>query len=91
MTRVAVATDAAVRTLVSFAPPLPASISLSGAWLDNTTLVIALAGVTPSVQMTPGMAVGVLAVQILPAGGLRSAVGQSAASNSSGVVASGTW
>lgn len=89
VTRVAVSDDASVRRLLAFYPPLPLGVTLSGAWVDNSAMVIIFTNV--SLDPGGGAAVGSWIVQVLATGGLHSAVGQSAPSNASIVVAFGAW
>ena len=92
VTRVAVDTDTAVRSLLAFAPPLPPGVALAGIWADNSTLVVTFANVSATASATSvTTAVGAWVVSVLPSGNLFSAVGQSAASNASTVLQLGSW
>jgi hypothetical protein len=92
VTRVAVGTDAAVRSLLAFAPSLPRGVTLAGMWADNSTLVVSFTNVSgTSTATTLTTAVGAWMVSILSSGNLFSAVGQSAPSNASTVVRLGSW
>jgi hypothetical protein len=90
VTLVDVESDAAVRSLLVFRPPLPVGALTSGVWADNSTLVVTFHNVPGSAD-AGSTAVGVWSVSVLASGGLLSAVGQSAPSNSSIVVTQGTW
>ena len=90
VTLVDVESDAAVRSLLVFRPPLPVGALTSGVWVDNSTLEVTFHNVPGSVD-AGSTAVGVWSVSVLASGGLLSAVGQSAPSNSSIVVRQGTW
>jgi hypothetical protein len=90
VTLVTVESDAAVRSLLEFWPPTPLGVLTSGTWVDNSTLVVTFHNVPWSVDAA-STAVGVWSVFVLASGGLLSAVGQSAPSNSSIVVMQGTW
>ena len=93
MTRVAVGTDAALRGLLVFSPPLASGVTMSGAWADNSTLIVTFGNVSmPSTPFAAAdTAVGTWVVSVLPSGNLYSAVGQSAPSNASLVVRLGSW
>lgn len=91
VTRVAVDTDTAVRSLLAFAPSLPRGVSLAGMWADNSTLVVSFTNVSATSATSVTTAVGAWVVSILSSGNLFSAVGQSAPSNASTVVRLGSW
>ncbi len=91
VTRVAVQDGAALSRLVTFSPPLPAGVSLSGTWLDNSTLLVTFRNVPISTAAASGVAVGRMVVAVEAAGNLRSAFGQSDPANCSIVVGSGSW
>ncbi len=89
---VPVDTDARVRALLDFTPPLPPPLALTGTWLDSSTLLVTINGVaTPTQASAVGMTLGTLTVRLQEAGGLRSAVGQSASSTATGVLSQGSW
>lgn len=96
-----------VLALLRFSPPWPAWVVLNGTWLNASALHVGLllavpAAVTPGQQQQQSSVVafgsdwlpwnvGRLSVSVLPGGGLRSANGESAVSNSSAMVDAGSW
>ena len=98
VTRVAVGDTGAVLALLAFQPALPSTVSLAGEWTDNLTLrvVFSFPGGGGGVGAPAGFDwyaynVGSLTVTVQEAAGLKSAGGESTASNSSIVMDAGSW
>ncbi len=94
--RVPVATDAQLRALLAFVPPLPPTVPVTGAWLDDFTLAVTFggggdAGAEAAALAAWGVRPGALVVTVLAAGDLRSANLQSEPSSARAPVTGGTF
>ncbi len=81
----------ALTALLSFQPPLPSSVVVTGAWGSPTSLVLSLAVAGGPPPNWTRWNVGALTVAVLPSANLTSANGESGASVSTALVRGGSW
>jgi hypothetical protein len=78
-------------TLLSFQPPFPVEVIVSGAWTSPLSLTLSLTVADGVLSNWSSWNVGSLTVAVRPTANLTSANGESGASNSSAVVRGGSW
>jgi hypothetical protein len=84
-------TPAGLADVLAFLPPLPVGVAATGAWVSPFELRVTLVVATGSVANFSAWNVGRLAVAVRATANLTSANGESGSSNSSAVVAAGSW